>query len=137
MKVSWDDDIPNIYIYRKIKAMFQTTNQYIYIYTYIHTYIFTKHFLKVYPHILKGLNQHHGMTFFAGQLSEFFGKSLVEVISKLETPGFPHTKSMFAGGYPQKKMGKVWFFLFNKKKWVKKPFLSKTTPRPFGVPNKV
>ena len=37
MKVSWDDDIPNIYIYRKIKAMFQTTNQYIYI--YIHTYI--------------------------------------------------------------------------------------------------
>ena len=30
MKVSWDDDIPNMM--GKMKAMFQTTNQYIYIY---------------------------------------------------------------------------------------------------------
>ena len=105
--------------------MFQTTN--------IHIYqAFSEGIPK---NILKGLNQHHGMAFFAGQLSEFFGKSLVEVISKLETPGFPHTKSMFTGGYPQKKMGKVWFFLFNKKKFCSKR--SKTTPRPFGVPNKV
>jgi len=26
--VSWDDDIPDIYIYGNIKFMFQTTNQY-------------------------------------------------------------------------------------------------------------
>ena len=79
--------------------MFQTTN--------IHIYqAFSEGIPK---NILKGLNQHHGMAFFAGQLSEFFGKSLVEVISKLETPGFPHTKSMFTGGYPQKKWGRVVF----------------------------
>ena len=34
MKVSWDDDIPNIWKVKKV--MFKTTNQiYIYIYTYI------------------------------------------------------------------------------------------------------
>ena len=32
MLVSWDDDIPNIW--KAIKVMFQTTNQYIYIYIY-------------------------------------------------------------------------------------------------------
>ena len=34
MKVSWDDDIPNMM--GKMKAMFQTTNQYIYIFIDIH-----------------------------------------------------------------------------------------------------
>ena len=34
MKVSWDDDIPNIW--KVIKFMFQTTNQIIYIYIYTH-----------------------------------------------------------------------------------------------------
>ena len=42
--VSWDDHSQyiNIYIYGKIKFMFQTTNQYIYIhiYIYIYTYIY-------------------------------------------------------------------------------------------------
>ena len=34
MKVSWDDEIPNIW--KVIKFMFQTTNQIIHIYIYTH-----------------------------------------------------------------------------------------------------
>ena len=38
MKVSWDDDIPNIW---KNKKLFQTTNQYIYVWLYMYIYIYT------------------------------------------------------------------------------------------------
>ena len=48
MLVSWDDDIPNIW--KAIKVMFQTTNQYIYIYIpYISIdYISTSHLWDFY-----------------------------------------------------------------------------------------
>ena len=67
--------------------MFQTTNQYIY--TYIHIYqAFSEGIPK---NILKGLNQHHGMTFFN--------------CPNWKLLDFHIQKVWFTGGYPQKKMG--------------------------------